>query len=57
MTNRLEWRDQIEAYVDAELPPTDMDAFRVHAKGCAACAASALAITQSKMAVRRAASR
>jgi anti-sigma factor RsiW len=57
MTNCLEWRDQIEAYVDAELPPTDMDSFRVHAKSCAACAASALATTQSKMAVRRAASR
>ncbi len=57
MTNCLEWRDRIEAYVDAELPPADMDAFRVHAKSCAACAASALATTQSKMAVRRAASR
>jgi anti-sigma factor (TIGR02949 family) len=57
MTNCLEWRDQIEAYVDAELPPAAMDAFRLHAKSCAACAASALAATQSKMAVRRAASR
>lgn len=57
MTNCPEWRGQIEAYVDAELPPTDMNAFRVHAKSCAACSASALATTQSKMAARRAASR
>jgi anti-sigma factor RsiW len=56
MTNCIEWSDQIEGYVDAELPPADMEAFRVHAKSCVACAASALATTQSKMAVRRAAS-
>jgi anti-sigma factor (TIGR02949 family) len=57
MTNCIEWRNQIEAYVDAELQLADMAAFRTHAETCAACAASALAVTQSKVAIRRAASR
>jgi anti-sigma factor RsiW len=52
-----EWHDRIEAYVDAELPPSDMVAFRAHAEKCAECAASALALTESKLAVRRAGNR
>jgi len=52
-----EWHDRIEAYVDAELPPSDMDAFRAHAERCAACAARALALSESKLAVRRAGNR
>jgi anti-sigma factor RsiW len=52
-----EWRDRINAYVDAELPPSDMAAFRAHAEQCAACAAGALALTESKLAVRRAGNR
>jgi anti-sigma factor RsiW len=57
MMNCTEWRDRIEAYVDAELPPSEMVAFRAHAEKCAECAASALALTESKMAVRRAGNR
>lgn len=52
-----EWHDRIDAYVDAELPPSDMDAFRAHIEQCTACAASALALMQSKQAIRRAGTR
>ena len=52
--NCTEWRERIEAYVDAELPPSDMAAFRAHIEQCTACAASALAIMESKLAIRRA---
>jgi anti-sigma factor (TIGR02949 family) len=55
--NCNEWQNRIDAYVDAELQPSDMAAFRTHAETCAACAASALAVTESKVAIRRAASR
>jgi anti-sigma factor RsiW len=54
MMNCTEWRERIEAYVDAELPPSDMAAFRAHIEQCTACAASALAIMESKLAIRRA---
>ena len=30
MRNCTEWRDRIDAYVDAELPPSEMVAFRAH---------------------------
>ncbi|MFZ0315011.1 MAG: zf-HC2 domain-containing protein [Candidatus Korobacteraceae bacterium] len=52
-----EWQGRIDAYVDAELPPSEMAAFRAHAEQCAACAASALAIMQGKQAIRRAGNR
>jgi anti-sigma factor RsiW len=55
--NCTDWQNRLDAYVDAELPPSDMAAFRAHAANCAACAASALAITESKLAVRRAGNR
>lgn len=55
--NCTEWQTRIDAYVDAELQPPDMADFRTHAETCAACAASALAVTESKVAIRRAASR
>jgi anti-sigma factor RsiW len=55
--NCTEWQNQIDAYVDAELPPPEMDAFRAHTEQCAACAAAALALTQGRMAVRRAGNR
>jgi anti-sigma factor (TIGR02949 family) len=55
--NCTEWQNRIDAYVDAELQPSDMAAFRTHAETCAACSASALAVTESKVAIRRAASR
>ena len=55
--NCAEWHNQIDAYVDGELPPADMAAFRAHAEKCAECAALALSATESKSAIRRAASR
>ncbi len=57
MRNCTEWRDRIDAYVDAELPPSEMAAFRAHIGQCAECAASALALMQSKQAIRRAGNR
>jgi anti-sigma factor RsiW len=57
MMNCTEWQDRIEAYVDAELPPAEMDAFRAHAEQCTACATSTLALMQSKQAIRRAGNR
>jgi hypothetical protein len=54
MTNCTEWQNQIDAYVDAELPPSDTDRFRTHAEGCAACAAMAVTAIESKSAIRRA---
>jgi len=57
MMNCTEWRDRIDAYVDAELPPSEMAAFRAHIGQCAECAASALALMQSKQAIRQAGNR
>jgi anti-sigma factor RsiW len=54
MTNCTEWQNQIDAYVDTELPPLDTDRFRTHAEGCAACAAMAVAAIESKSVIRRA---
>ncbi len=55
--NCTEWQGRLDAYVDAELPAPEMDAFRAHAEKCGACAAMALALTESKLATRRAANR
>ncbi len=54
MMKCTEWQNQVDAYVDAELPPSDMDRFRTHAEECAACAAMGLAALESKSAIRRA---
>ena len=54
MMNCTQWQDRIDAYVDAELPPSDLHAFRAHAETCPACAAMALEVTESKGAIRRA---
>lgn len=54
MPNCDAWHDRIDAYVDAELPSSDLSAFRAHAEICSACAAMALAVTESKAAIRRA---
>jgi anti-sigma factor RsiW len=43
--------------VDAELPLPEMEDLRAHLATCAACAATALALMESKMAVRRAGNR
>ena len=53
----MEWQDRLEAYVDAELPAREMEAFRTHAANCPDCAATALALIESKTAIRRAGSR
>lgn len=55
--NCADWQKRIDAYVDAELSPSDMDAFRAHAQKCVACAATALTATESKLAIRRAGNR
>jgi len=52
-----EWHNRIDAYVDGELSPVEMAAFRAHAEKCAECAALALSATESKSAIRRAATR
>src|ERR1700752_3282632 len=54
MMNCNEGQDQIDAYVEAELPPSDLHAFRAHAETCPGCAAMALATTEGKTALRRA---
>jgi anti-sigma factor RsiW len=53
----MEWRDRLEAYVDAELSPGEMGDFRAHAATCPDCAAAALALVEGKTALRRAGSR
>jgi len=50
----MEWQNRIEAYVDAELPPHEMESFRAHAATCTECASSALALMEAKGALRRA---
>jgi anti-sigma factor RsiW len=55
--NCMNWGNRVDAYVDAELRSTDVAAFRTHAEKCATCSASALAVTESKVAIRRAGNR
>ena len=57
MMNCSEWQSRVGSYVDAELPPLEMEAFRAHLATCADCAATTLALTESKIAVRRAGNR
>jgi anti-sigma factor RsiW len=54
MMNCTEWQNQIDAYVDAELPASDTDRFRTHAEECAACAAMTVVTFESKSVIRRA---
>jgi anti-sigma factor RsiW len=49
-----EWQTRVEAYVDAELSPHEMDSFRAHAAGCTECASAALALLEAKGTLRRA---
>jgi anti-sigma factor RsiW len=49
-----DWQTRVEAYVDAELPPHEMDSFRAHAASCTDCASAALALIETKSALRRA---
>ena len=55
--NCSEWQSRVGSYVDAELPPSEMEAFRAHMTTCADCAATTLALIESKIAVRRAGNR
>ncbi len=55
--NCAEWHNRIDAYVDSELSPAEMAAFRAHAEKCAECAMLALSAAEGKLAIRRAATR
>jgi anti-sigma factor RsiW len=57
MTNCSTWQGRVASYVDAELPLPEMEAFREHLATCPDCASTALALMESKMAVRRAGNR
>jgi anti-sigma factor (TIGR02949 family) len=57
MRECAEWRDCIAAYVDGELRTSRLSAFRAHLETCSPCAASALAFSESKSAIRRAGNR
>jgi anti-sigma factor RsiW len=57
MTNCSTWQGRVASYVDAELPPSEMEAFRAHLTTCSNCAATTLALMESKVAVRRAGNR
>jgi anti-sigma factor RsiW len=50
----IEWQNRLDAYVDAELTPHEMESFRGHAAQCLDCASAALALIEAKGAVRRA---
>jgi anti-sigma factor RsiW len=50
----VDWQNRLEAYVDSELSPHDMDDFRAHAAACNDCASAALALIEAKSALRRA---
>jgi anti-sigma factor RsiW len=52
-----EWQSRLDAYVDEELPPHEMEAFRAHAANCSDCASDALALMEAKSATRRAGQR
>jgi anti-sigma factor (TIGR02949 family) len=54
MSPCAEWQNKLDAYLDAELSPPEMEAFRVHASECSACAVAALASVEMKASVRRA---
>jgi anti-sigma factor RsiW len=53
----LESQTRVEAYVDAELSPNEMDIFRAHAATCIECAAATMAALEAKRALRRAGQR
>lgn len=49
-----DWQTRLDAYVDAELAPHEMESFRAHAATCTECASAALALVEAKRALRRA---
>jgi len=52
-----EWRDQLDTYLDGELPAEGMRLLDAHLRTCASCAADALARVQFKRALKSAATR
>jgi len=46
-----QWRQNLDAYLDGELPPADVANFAEHLKSCAACASEALGRVQLKRSV------
>ncbi len=46
-----QWQNQLDSYVDAELPEAESKRVEAHLRGCAECAADALSRTQLKLAV------
>jgi len=51
------WQEQLDAWVDGELPPDGAREFREHLRSCAECSAAALDAAQLKRAVAHAAVR
>lgn len=52
-----ELRSKLAAYVDSELPASELAEVESHLRGCASCAAEALGLLQMKLATRAAAMR
>ena len=51
------WTEQLDTYLDGELPATEARALDEHLRGCASCAAQALRRVQQKRAVQAAGQR
>jgi anti-sigma factor RsiW len=51
------WREQLDAYLDGELPAAEARALGEHLRGCAACAAESLSRVQQKRVVQAAGQR
>ena len=49
-----DWQDRLQGYVDAEMVPQEMEAFRAHVAHCPDCASAALSLMEAKGALRRA---
>lgn len=51
------WKDQLDTYLDGELPEEEMRTFDAHVRGCPSCSADALARVQMKRTVQAAGKR
>lgn len=51
------WKAKLGAYVDGELPETEMRSYDEHLRGCASCSADAVASVQMKRAIHAAGKR
>lgn len=52
-----DWIEELDAYLDGELPPEKMRAFDAHVRSCPSCAADALARVQLKRTIQTAGKR